>query len=254
VLVPLLLVPALVIGQGSAASGYADFPLSAIYLCGVVCCLECWRTQSVTSARLLGISAMLLPFTKLDGAVLLLCLWAAIAPLALRHRDAKLAAWAIGPGICAWLGWLALTAALGIPRDPDFEPLTPAVFLSHANRAGSLAFWAAEELVALRRWSLLWPLALISLARMAWRSERARTYTWAATLFLPLLLYPCIYFFSAWDPVEAHVKTSLPRLYEHVAPAAALLVGLALAEAVRPEGAPSGEESPATIASGVAPR
>src|SRR5262249_49330942 len=64
VIVPCLLVPALVLGEGSATSGYADFPLAAIYLCAVLHLTAYWQTGSLGSARLAGIASMLLVFTK----------------------------------------------------------------------------------------------------------------------------------------------------------------------------------------------
>jgi hypothetical protein len=102
------------------------------------------------------------------------------------------------------------------------------------DRAGPLLVWTLEELTALRRWSLLWPLAAAALFYLIRGREKWRWYPWAATVCLPLLLYPCVFFFSAWDPVEAHVKISLPRLFVHVASAAALMVGVVLVEVMTP--------------------
>jgi hypothetical protein len=234
VLLPFLLVPALAMGQGSASSGYVDFPLSAIYVCGVVHCAEYWRTRSMESARLLGLSAALLPFTKADGIVPLLCLAVAIVPLVVRERNWKLGAWAILPGFGVWLGWSAFLSSVGVQREADFAGFTPAIFLSHVDRAGPLLVWTLEELTALRRWSLLWPLAAAALFYLIRDREKWRWYFWTATVCLPLLLYPCVFFFSAWDPVEAHVKISLPRLFVHVASAAALMVGVVLVEVMTP--------------------
>lgn len=240
VLLPFLFVPALAMGQGSASSGYADFPLSAVYVCAVVHCVEYWRTRSAASARLLGLSAALLPFTKAEGIVPLLCLAAAIAPLVATERNWKLGAWAVLPGFGLWLGWSAFMSSVGAPRDPDFAGFTPAVFASHVNRAWPLVRWTLEESIALRRWSLLWLLAAGALCYLALHKGKLRWYPWAAMVCLPLLLYPCAYFFSAWNPVEPHVKISLPRLFVHIASAAALMVGIVFAEVVAPgNGSPS---------------
>jgi hypothetical protein len=234
VLLPFLLVPALAMGQGSASSGYVDFPLSVVYVCAVVHCVEHWRTQSVDSARLLGLSAALLAFTKADGIVPLFCLTVAIVPLVVRERNWKLGAWAILPGFGLWRGWSAFMSSLGVPREADFAGFTPAVFLSHVDRAGPLLVWTVEELTALRRWSLLWPLVAAGLFYLIRGREKSRWYPWAATVCLPLLLYPCVFFFSAWNPVEAHVKIALPRLFVHIASAAALMAGVVFAEVMTP--------------------
>jgi hypothetical protein len=60
--------------------------------------------------------------------------------------------------------------------------------------------------------------------------SRKRTATWyplVVNAVLPLLLYPCVFFFSAWPSVEGHVRVALPRLFIHNAPAAILLVAVA---------------------------
>ncbi len=229
-LIPFLLVPALLIGQGSASSGYADFALSAVYVCAVVHCVEYWRTRSMASARLLGLSAALLPFTKADGIVPLLCLAVAIAPLVVRGRNWNLGTWAILPGFGLWLSWSVFLSSLGVPREADFARFTPAVFVSNLDRARPLLLWTMEELTALRRWSLLWLLVSAAFSYLALAREKSRWYPWAATVGLPLLLYPCVYFFSAWDSTEMHVRVSLPRLFVHIAPSAALMVGVVFAQ------------------------
>jgi hypothetical protein len=55
----------------------------------------------------------------------------------------------------------------------------------------------------------------------------ATWYPLVVNALLPLLLYPCVFFFSAWVPFEAHVGVALPRLFIHNAPAAVLLVSIA---------------------------
>jgi hypothetical protein len=60
--------------------------------------------------------------------------------------------------------------------------------------------------------------------------SRKRTFTWyplVVNALLPLLLYPCVFLFSAWPSFEQHVKLALPRLFIHNAPAATLLVSVA---------------------------
>lgn len=230
VVLPFLLVPSLLMGAGSAASGYADFPLSAIYLCAVVHLIEHWRTGSLASARLAGVSAMLLPFTKTDGVILLLCIAAAIAPLVVRGLDWEVGAWVVLPGLSLLIVWRMFLTVLGVPPETDFAAFTPAVFLSNVDRARPLLSWTLQEFGAWRNWSLLWPLAAAALVFLFVGARRFEWYPWAAVVLLPLFIYPNIYFFSAWDPVEPHVKSSLPRLFIHIAAAAALMVGLVFAE------------------------
>jgi hypothetical protein len=236
VLLPFALVPALIAGFGSASSGYADFPLAAAYLCAAVPAIEYWRTRSSGWLPLTGVSAMLLPFIKPEGAILLLCCWVALAPRLLRSRDWRGGAWLLLPGLSTKLGWTLFLAVMGLQAEHVYE-YSLAYWMSHLDRARPLLGWAIEELTTLERWSLLWPLTAVSLAILVLRSRRSRTeewYPWAALTALPLLIYPCAYFFSTLDPVEVHVRTSLPRLFLHASPAAALLVGLVLAGLVEP--------------------
>jgi hypothetical protein len=235
-LIPFLLVPSLALGGGSASSGYADFPLAAVYVCAVAHCLEYWQTRSFESALLLGLSAALLPFTKADGIVPLFCLAAALAPLAVNQRNWKPVAWAILPGLGTCLGWSAFLGILGVPREPDFTRFTPAEFLWNTGRARPLLTWTLQELLALPRWSLLWPVVVAVFPALVLSGRKSRWYPWAATVCLPLLLYPCVYFFSTWNSLEMHVASSLPRLLVQIAPAAALMVGIAFAEAMAPAG------------------
>jgi len=239
VVLPFLLVPGLLKGDGSAASGYADFPLAAAYLCTVVYVVEFWRNRTLESARLAGVSAMLLPFIKADGAVPLLCVAVAVVPLVIGERRWKAGAWIILPGMAVALGWWAFWKLNGVPRPGDFAAITPAVFLSHLDRAKPLLSWTFEELTTWGRWGLLWPLVAAALGGFFLYTRRSRWYPWFATVGLPLVLYPCAFFFSAWNPVEAHVKSSINRLVLQVAPAAALLVGTALAEFVENAGTSS---------------
>ena len=230
VTIPFLLVPSLLFGSGSASSGYADFPLSVVYLCAVVHCLEYWRTGSADAARLVGVTAMLLPFTKADGLVPLLCIAIAVAPLIVRERNWKLGAWMLAPGFGIFLAWAIFMRLLGVPREGDFLELTPYNFLIHVDQAKGLPVWTLQELTTWTRWGLLWPIALAAVAWLVWQRRPLRWYPWAATVVGPLVLFPCVYFFSAWNPIEAHVKSSIPRLFIQVASAAALLAGVALAE------------------------
>ena len=230
VVLPFLCVPCFHLGEGSATSGYADFPLATIYLCAVIHLTEHWQTGSTSSATLAGMSAMLLVFTKSEGIIPLLCIAVAIAPLVVRERNWKLAVRVVLPGLGLWLIWKTFMKALHVPQEVDFAGFTPGIFLSHLDRARPLVAWTLQELTSWTRWSLVWPLAAAAVVLLIQRTRGWQWYPWAAVVLLPLAIYPCTYFFSAWDPVEPHVKSSLPRLFLHVAPVAALMVGLVFAE------------------------
>ena len=123
VLLPFVLVPALAMGQGSASSGYADFPLSAVYVCAVIYCVEHWRTRSVESARMLGLSAALHRFHQ-DR-------WHCPASVprgcncSFGCEGAELETGCVGnpPRFGLWLGWSAFLRSLGVPRRSGFRAL-----------------------------------------------------------------------------------------------------------------------------------
>jgi hypothetical protein len=101
------------------------------------------------------------------------------------------------------------------------------VLLPHLNRAGTSLRSMSQELLTWDHWSVLWPAAIVAGLLLI---IRTRVITWYPLVFsalLPLLLYPCVFLFSAWVPFEAHVGVALPRLFIHNAPAAVLLLSIA---------------------------
>jgi hypothetical protein len=218
--------PALMLGEGSVSTAYADFPLAVIWLCALVHSIEYWRTGSLAAARLTGMSAMLLPFVKNDGTIGLLCTTIAVMPKAIQDRNWKAVAWMLAPGFGLLLAWHGLQK-LGHFTGGDLLPITPANLLLHLNRAGGLLHLALEELTTRDRWGLLWPAAIAAAAVLGVRRQLAEWYPLAVNALLPLVLYPAVFFFSAWQPFEVHVQSALPRLFVHNAPAAILLVAVA---------------------------
>jgi hypothetical protein len=73
---PLLLFfsPLTWIGEGSASSGYADFPLAVCYLAAAVYALEYWQTGAGAALRLVGLLGAALCWVKEEGAILWVCL------------------------------------------------------------------------------------------------------------------------------------------------------------------------------------
>ena len=224
------LVPALVLGAGSATSGYADFPLAVVALCALAHSVDYWTTGSRASARLGGAAAMALPFVKAEGSIALIAFVIAVAPKCLRDRDWRAAGWLLIPGFSVWMGWNAFLRLTDAPRLSEFLPMTPANFLAHWNRAPDLLRWTWEELVAWNHWSILWPLAAVALVLALAGRLRLPWFPIAANVFLPLAVYPTVFFFSAWNPVEPHVLSSLWRLFLHSVPGVVWLIGIAAGE------------------------
>src|SRR4030088_3302086 len=129
------LVPIYIIGYGSAASGYADFPLAVVWLCALVHSMEYWRTGTLSAARLTGVSAMFLPFVKNDGVIALLCIALTIVPRVVQERNWKAAAWMMTPGFGVLFGW-HMFIKLSRVKEGDLMPFTPANLMMHLDRTG----------------------------------------------------------------------------------------------------------------------
>jgi len=220
------LVPAYMLGEGSVSSGYADFPLAVVWLCALAHSLEYFKTGTLSAARLTGASAMLLPFVKNDGVIALLCITVTIMPRVIHERNWKAAAWMMIPGFGVLFGWHMLIKFSHL-NEGDLVPVTVANLLAHLNRTGTLFRFTTQELLTWDHWGILWPAAIVAGALLMTRARTVPWYPLVVNGLLPLLLYPCVFFFSAWVQFQAHVGVTLPRLFIHNAPAAILLVSVA---------------------------
>jgi hypothetical protein len=180
----------------------------------------------LSAARLTGISAMFLPFVKNDGLIGLLCIGLTVMPKAVRERSWKAAVWMMIPGFGVLFGWHVLIK-LSHVKEGDLLPFTLTNFVTHVNRAGGLVRLTTQELLTWNHWGILWPTTLVAGAFLVSRKCTATWYPLLVNAILPLVLYPCVFFFSAWPSVESHVRVALPRLLIHNAPAAILLVAVA---------------------------
>lgn len=213
-------------GYGSASSGYADFPLAVVWLCALIHAMEYWSTGKLSAARLTGVSAMFLPFVKNDGVIALLCIALTIMPKVVQDRNWKAAAWMMTPGFGVLCGWHMLIK-LSHVKEGDLVPFTLGNLLAHLDRTGTLVRSTIQELLTWNHWSILWPAAIVAAIVLVSHTRMATWYPLVVNALLPLLLYPCVFFFSAWVPFQAHVGSALPRLFIHSAPAAILLVSVA---------------------------
>jgi len=220
------LLPICTLGYGSVSSGYADFPLAVVWLCALVHSMEYWRTGELAAARLTGVSAMFLPFVKNDGVIALFCIILTVLPKVIQERNWKAAAWMMTPGLGVLFGW-HLLIKLSHVKEGDLVPFTLGNLLAHLDRTGTLVRSTIQELLTWNHWSILWPAAIVAAIVLVSHTRIATWYPLVVNALLPVLLYPCVFFFSAWVPFQAHVGLALPRLFIHSAPAAILLVSVA---------------------------
>ena len=224
----LFFLPMAVIGEGSATSGYADFPLAVFYLGSAIYLAEYVETGERGALALAGALAALLPWVKQEGMILWLCVAAPIIVNGIRSRALWPTLTAILPGPLVFLGWRTFLAQVSAPQLRDFESLSATNLWLNLGRIRDLAQWLAVEFVDSDSWSLLWPTLGLALLFILARRSRPGYMALTATALLPLLLYPPIYVFSGYSPFLGHVESSLPRLMLHAAPVAVMVIALAV--------------------------
>ena len=101
--------------------------------------------------------------------------------------------------------------------------------MTHLNRIGTITHWTIQELIAWDRWGILWIATLAAAAFLATLRKRINSYPLVVNALLPLILYSCVFLFSAYRQVEVHMAVALPRLLIHNGLNAVLLVSTAVA-------------------------
>ena len=226
----LFCVPQLVVGAGSAASGYADFPLAVFYLGAVVYLADYALTGEMGSLRLAVALAACLPWVKQEGLILALCFLVLAVGLLWQRRRARVGL-VLAPSVLSLaLLWTAFLTLRDVPPDSAFLPFTPATLLVNLDRVGPTLLAVRAEMLTPGGWGVLWPGLLVALLLLALRPGGPPVVLLALSIALPVVGYAAVYLFSAWTPYTLHITSSLPRLLSHVAPLAVLAVGLAMPE------------------------
>jgi hypothetical protein len=233
------LVPQVIYREGSACSGYTDFPLAVCYLAAVVFLLAHREEGRTEDLRVAGVAAALLLWIKQDGIVLWGC-FVLMSGIALWRRSRR--HWLLSiclPGAVLFGGWRLFLWSVGAFQGVAFLPLRVQTLWSNASRLVAILPEVAREMLEWPRWGFFWPalgLALLC-AAMAPRNQRRRAALVAVLVILPIALYSLVFLFSTWTPFTSHVKASLPRLLLQVVPLGVLL----LASAGPPSSPPHGE-------------
>jgi hypothetical protein len=227
----LLLVPRAIGARAGLLQGYADLPLAMLYLAAVAALLVCAGGDRAWLRVAAGMSA-LLPWVKQEGLVL----WACFALVAawLWRREWYVALAIALPGLATILAWHGFLAAVSLTPPDTFLPMTIETLQANLPRVPALLRRLGEELMAIRRWSLLWPLAAIAPGILAVQRRRLALPLTLA-MIVPLGMYLVPYIFSALQPYEMHVETSIDRLVLQVAPVAVLALALVLGGAESPK-------------------
>lgn len=235
---PLLLffVPLAVAGDGSASSGYADFPLAVVYLASVIYLVEYLRLGSSASVALLGAVGALLPWIKQEGIILLACIVVMLIIKSIRERRFSPPLIAGTPGALIFIGWEALSNKAGISSSSEFLPVTPDTLRLNFPRLLELIPWLLRELVHVTDWGLVWPAVIASAAYLMSIRGSTADRGLVVAVSLPIIAYLGLFVFSAWSPFMDHVASAFPRLMLQTVPVSLLLIGGALSSLVSSRG------------------
>jgi hypothetical protein len=230
----LFFVPAVVVGEGSASSGYADFPLAVVYLAAVIYLVEHAQTGATAPLVIAGSLAALLPWVKQDGIVLVVCLTVVAALRAMRDRRVDPSLMVGVPGLIVFGAWAALLSVFETPPEAVFLPITPDTLGHNVPRLLDMIPWIAREMAHVTRWGVFWPVVILSALYLLVGRRRGVHELLIAAALLPIPAYASLYLFSGWPSFMAHISSSFPRLMLHGALVAMLIVGMAVVDACAP--------------------
>jgi hypothetical protein len=216
--------PLSMVGDGSASSGYADFPLAVSYLAAVVYLIEHWIEGSGRLLPMLGCLAAIPCWVKQEGAILWLCLIALAVIKILQRRQIRLLLWLILPGLVVLIGWRAFVGFVKPPTGENFLPVTPVTLWNNLDRAQVIFPAAMSEMSNWKHWGVLWPTVAVSILILVIRDRGMIALPLA--VIAPIAFYCGVYFFTAWS-VAMHFNSSFPRLLIHVALVAVITVAIA---------------------------
>jgi hypothetical protein len=206
-----------------AISGYAEVPLAAAIAAATTCALAGMQGRGDRAFWLAGALAAVGAWTKVEGAILALCLGAVVIAFAGR----KAAPLVLLP-LAVIVPWALFQQTWGIP-EKDFPSLSPLMALANLDRLPVIVRAAARELVTPGHWGLLWPsVAAIAVLGLVRRTLRDAHLVVASVVCVPICVYTAGYLLSSWTDVEGHVRTSFVRLLVPLAPLAIIFVAAQL--------------------------
>jgi hypothetical protein len=222
-------VPFLTRVEGGVIQGYADVPLSVVYL-GAFYFLSIFaRDNSRTPLAIYVALAALLPWIKREGVVLWFVLSVCGVSIIWRRRGIRSAVVSLLPGLIVIGGWQLYLRQMHLQAPGDFFPITLSILCSNFHRLIPIADSLLKEAATMEHWSLLWYLAPVAFLSLFWRNGSQISIVLFICTTLPIALYCSTYLLSSWPDYLHHVSFSLPRLLLHVTPLSILSIVLALA-------------------------
>ena len=223
----LVLVPFLANGTGGVVVGYADFPLSVIYLAVIGYLLTSLKQDDAQSFRVYAAAMAILPWMKREGIVLWLVA-VFCGAIVLWKRRGKPGAWlSLLGGVAVLIGWRVYLHAVHAVGSHDFQTADWTMLEANVYRVGPVFREVFMEMGQASDWSFFWWIAAIAIGTLTFRARQVGTVLLSLGVFAPIVLFGCSYVFSAWPDYLAHMSTSFPRLLLQVMPVGWLAVAAA---------------------------
>lgn len=231
----LFFVPLAWVGDGSAGSGYADFPLAVYYLAATIYAGEYWDTESSDSLRLFSSLSVFLPWIKQEGTIL----WVTLIGLIIirnlwlngsRQKQMQQMLMVVLPGATVLIGWTIHLRFFRISVGQDYLPLTVTTLQANWERVPVILKGLIKELLNWRYWGGLWIILLPSLLFLRLSQQYKRMWVFMLSIVAPIFVYLWLYLFisTANMSLEGRLENSLSRLLLQVSLVAVLLIGMAL--------------------------
>jgi len=224
----LLFIPFLTSAPGGVIVGYADFPLSIVYLAGLGYLLLFLVNDDSRALIIYSGCLALLPWIKREGLIL----WGVLAFLGfiVSWRRAKLARFGISllPGIFLMVSWRVYLAFVHSVPSSEFSLSISGKLTELAARIGPITRLLLVEVSNQADWSIFWLAAALAVLYLVFRFRTMQSWILIAAVIAPIGLYCATYLFTTWSSYTAHVTSSLPRLLLQIIPVSLLAIATVL--------------------------
>ncbi len=229
----LFFVPQASLAIGSAIAGYADFPLAIFYLATVGYLLASLKPENLEGTfPIFAACLACLPWIKNEGAILWLVAGGVAGLLMLAGRLPGRYFFALVPGAFVALSWRLFLRSVDVTSTVDFVSINKESLLGNFHRLPSVYRVIFAEVSTIQNWGFFWVAAGIAFLLLIYRWRYLTERLLSLLIAVPLVLYSCVYVFSAWHQYLDHVASSIPRLLMQLVPVALLGIGLAVSELV----------------------
>jgi hypothetical protein len=221
-------VPFITSAPGGVIVGYADFPLSVVYLAGLGYLLLFSMNGDSPALIIYSFCLALLPWIKREGLIL----WAVLAFLGLivSWKRGKLGRFGISllPGLFLIGSWRVYLSFIHCVPSSEFSFSIASKLGELTARIAPIARLLLVEVSNQTDWSIFWLAAALAMFYLAFRFYAMQSWILIGAVIAPIVFYCATYLFTTWSNYSAHVTSSLPRLLLQIVPASLLAIATVL--------------------------